>query len=207
VAGGDVAHVHHVQRPVHVERDLAQEDTPDQAVRGPGRIIGTEDEGGIDDDDIEAVGGQAKGLELGLVLRVDVGDAQSSRGEGLVLIRGPARRCRPQRPGRGRVHHPLDARAERLLHDQPGAVHVDREDPLRAAGAHRRGAGDVEDPLGAIHRPAHCAAIGHVTGDALEVEVLEMIELRRPPRQQAQLVAAPGQRPGQVGADEAGAAG
>ena len=79
--------------------------------------------------------------------------------------------------GRG-VDDALDPGLERLLEDDPRAAQVGREDRLAVGGAQRGAPGDVKDPIDPLHRPAHRAAVGDVAGRPLELEPVEMVEVR-----------------------------
>ena len=206
-AGSDVADVDDVEPALDVERDLAQQHPADQAIGGPGGVVGTEHEGRVDDHQRQAVGGNAKCLHLGLVLGVDVGDPEVSGREGLILVGGATRLGGPDRPGRGGVDDSLDRRPQRLLHHDPGAADVDLEHALGAAVPHRGRAGAVKDPLGAVHRPPHRAPVGDVAGGPLELDSVEVVEVGVAASEQSQLVAAPRQGPDDVRADEARAPG
>jgi hypothetical protein len=75
------------------------------------------------------------------------------------------------------VDDALDPGAQRLLHDVPCADDVHVVELLGVGVAQRDAAGDVEDAVDALHRPAHGPAVEHVALDPLEVEVLD---LRKP---------------------------
>ena len=137
------------------------------------------------------------------MLRVDVGDAEPSHGERVVLIdRLPGLRGAHRARARGE-HRALDARAQRLLEDVPRApdVHVEDADPVPAS--HRRRSGDVEDALDTSHRPAHRVAIGDVALGALPLHSLQRLGVAAIADEQPELVASTGQLPGDVEAHEA----
>jgi hypothetical protein len=60
----------------------------------------------------------------------------------------------------------------------------------------------VEHAIDVLHRPPHRAPVGDVTGRTLELELGEVVEARPPPGHEAKLVAAIGQGPRHVAADE-----
>ena len=100
-----------------------------------------------------------------------------------------------------------DPGVERLLGNHAGPADVDIEHPLTRAVAHRGRAGDVKDPLDALHRPADRAPVGDVPGGAIELDSLQMAEVGGAACEQPQVVAALRQGPHQVRPEEARAAG
>ena len=169
-------------------------------------VIGAEHEARVDGDDVEPVGRHPPRLGLGLVLGVDVGDAEAPGGERLVLVGGAAGTRRADRADRRRHDHALDSGAQRLLADDPGAGDVDLEDALDVGGPHRGRPRDVEDPVDVLERTAHRAALGDVSGAALELDLAEMVEARALAGEQPQVVPALGERGHDVRADEPAAA-
>lgn len=205
VPSRDVADVHDVDRPVDVAGDPAQQKTADERVGRPARvgIVGPEDERGIDDDDGQPLRRRPHRDELGVVLRVDVGDAEPSHGERVVLIdRLPRLRGAHRARARGE-HRALDAGAQGLLEDVPRTPDVDVEDADPVPAPHRRRSGDVEDALDAAHRPSHRVAIGDVALGALPLHSCERLGVAAIADQQPELVASTGQLPGDVDAHEA----
>ena len=107
--------------------------------------------------------------------------------------------CLPRRSGAHsgdarRVDHALDASPKRLLEHDAGAAHVDLEEPLVVAGAHRDEARDVEDPVDAAHRAANRGPIEDVALHRLVLDPLELLQTRAPPLRQPQVVAALGEQ-------------
>ena len=87
---------------VDVGRDLAEAEAAHEAHRGPGRVVGAEHEGRVDDHHREPVGGEAERLELGLVLGVDVGDPEVADLERGRLVGGALAASRPRSRRRSR---------------------------------------------------------------------------------------------------------
>ena len=207
MAGGDVAHVDDVECAVDVDGDPAEQEAAHEPHRGPGRVVRAENERRVDDHHGQPLGGVSEGLELGLVLGVDVGEAEMPDLEGRRLVGGAARLRDPDRAhGRG-VDQALDPGGERLLEHEPGAPQVGGEDRVAVGGAQRGPAGDVEHARDALHRPAHGAPVGDVAHGALELEPGERLEVGAAPDEQPQVVAALGQRARDVRAEEPGGPG
>ena len=123
------------------------------------------------------------------------------------LVGGALRLRDADRPGGGGVHDALDPGLERALEDDPRAAHVGVEDGLAVGRAQRGAPGDVEDAARRPHRLADGAPVGDVAGRALVLDPVERREVGAAPGQHPQVVAARGERPRQVRADEPGRAG
>ena len=123
------------------------------------------------------------------------------------LVGGPARLRGADRPGASTCGRRARPRLERRLEDHPRAAQVGGEDGVAVGGAQRGPAGDVEDAVDAVHRPADRAAVGDVAGRALELEPSRWREVGAAPGEQAELVARAGERPGEMRAEEAARAG
>ena len=161
---------------------------------------------GVDDDERQAVGGDAQRLVLGLVLAVDVREAEAAGAEDLRLVGGRAARRGADRRDRRRVDGALDAGAQGLLEHDPGAVDVDAEERVGAA-AQRREPGDVEDARDAAQRAPDRRAVQDVGADPLDLEAVELLDARAGADGHAHAVAALDEQPRDVRADEAGRAG
>jgi hypothetical protein len=195
MAGGDVPDVDDVERALDVGAEPAEQESPQQSHRRPGRIVGTEDEGRVDEYERQAPRRRPQALYLGLVLRVDVGDAEVPELESSLLVGRAPSPGGPDRRHRRRVHRPLDPGAERLLEHGPGAADVGLEHRLAVGRSHRRPAGGVEDAVDPTHRPADRAAVGYVPGRDLDVEARQVLGPGRPPDEEAKVIAAVGERP------------
>src|SRR2546421_6694927 len=127
VAAGYVLDIDHIEPAWHVGGDLAEHEAADD--RSPARVhvAASEHVTGVDGDEREALRREPERLYLRLVLRVDVRDPEVAGGEQLALVGGLPRRGGPDRRDARRVHDPLDAGAQRLLEQDPGAAHVDVE--------------------------------------------------------------------------------
>ena len=77
---------------------------------------------------------------------------------------------------------------------------------VRAARTDKRDSEVVEDALRSLQRPAHRPAIEHVAVRALDFEIVEMVQARATPREQAQVIASRGERAHHMRAEEATAA-
>ena len=110
-------------------------------------VAGAEGDRRVDADERQPLGRQPHRLDLGLVNRVHVGDAEARRGEELGLVRRRAGWRGPEGRGARGVDDPLHALAQRLLEHDLGAVHVHVEQPLGVLGAHGGHAGGVEHPV------------------------------------------------------------
>jgi len=209
VPRGDVAHVDDVERAVDVHGDLAQQEAAHQLVRGaaPAGVIRPEHERRVDDHHVEAPLGVAQRLLLRLVLGVDVGVAEPPARERLGLVGGAAPGHGADCAHRRRVDDPMHPGAPRLLEHVAGPGDVDLEHPLAVAVAHRGDPRDVEHPVHAIHRPPHRVAVDDVADRRLVVDPRQVLEPGGLPGQQAQLITAVRERPDDVRAEKARAAG
>ena len=189
---------------VDVGRDAAQEQPPDQPVRGPAGIVGAEDEARVDDDDRQALGGDAHRDGLGVVLGVDVGDAEPAGLErlGLVGRRRPARRGRPRR--RWRCGRPGSPRRAAPPPSRCGCP------PTLTSNTRSRSDVRIEVVPATwktrsmpVHRGAHRIAVGDVAVGALELDPAQVRGVPLAADQQPQLVASRGELPDQMRAEEA----
>jgi hypothetical protein len=151
--------------------------------------------------DVEALRGDAQGLDLGGVLGVRVRDPERPRAH-VALVERAASPRRPDRRHRRHVHDPLHPLGEARLEHRARAVHVDPHEVGRRQ-AQARGAGRVEGALDPARGPAHRPAVGGVGGHALHVQAVEGIRRRAGAHGHPHVVSAREQRAHEVGADEA----
>jgi hypothetical protein len=207
MAGGRVAHVHDPDGPVRVDRDPPEQEAAHQP-RGREQVIrGAQAHRRVHAHDRQALGRHTHGLHLGLVNRVHVRDAEPRRAELLRLGGGLARRGRPERRGARCVDHPLDTRAQALLHHGPRAINVHVEEELGVLGPHGRDPRAVEHPRHPAHRPPHRAPVADLELHPPTVEACDRRVRRAVLHPERHVVSALGQKPGHVRSDEAGGAG
>ncbi len=204
VAGRRVAHVHDPDRPVRVHRDPAEQEAPHEPRRGEQVVARAEADRRVHADERQPVGRHPHRLDLRLVHRVDVRDAEPRRGEQLRLGRGLSVRRRADRRRARRVDHTLDLGAQALLHHELRAAHVHVEQELRVRRADGRHARAVKDLRHVLHRAPHRTPVAHLQLHAAAVEVRDRGVGRALLNAERHVVAAIGEQPGDVGPDEAG---